>query len=411
MNFIYILLFLIPTYFVFGQISWETYNSNNSPLPYNQVNDITIDLDNNLIIGTEYGLAKFSNNGNWDIFFNEGEEDGLTSNIIKSVHTDLNNDIWACSPDGISIIHTDNNWSYLNTSNSILPSNFTKSILFESDNKTWIGTTGGLALIENDNWTVFNFLGMADIFSDHITKIIQHPNDGNLIIGTLNGGLINYNGEFVFLNNDNSELLDNTIKDLHFDANENLIMTTTFAGMGVWTNTNSWIWFNSQTNPSLPFFINSLGDISIDNNGNIWIATMEDGLVKYLNNIWTFYNSENSSLPENEINCITYDNMNNQLWIGTQTSGLVSMNLNNLTISESKLTSVLNIKNPHCQTSLIIESTRNVSIEIVNYYGTIVKKIDLEKGLNNIYMTDVNSGIYFIYTPELHNNFFQIVKI
>jgi len=112
----YILLFLIPTYFVFGQISWETYNSNNSPLPYNQVNDITIDLDNNLIIGTEYGLAKFSNNGNWDIFFNEGEEDGLTSNIIKSVHTDLNNDIWACSPDGISIIHTDNNWSYLNTS-------------------------------------------------------------------------------------------------------------------------------------------------------------------------------------------------------------------------------------------------------------------------------------------------------
>ena len=104
MNILKIILIVIPTCF-FGQINWGVYNSENSPLPYNQVNDITLDLENNLIIGTEYGLAKLNNNESWDIFFDEGEESGLTSNIIKSVYTSLNNDIWACGPDGISIIH------------------------------------------------------------------------------------------------------------------------------------------------------------------------------------------------------------------------------------------------------------------------------------------------------------------
>ena len=410
MNFYYFIIFIVPT-FVLSQANWEVYNSENSPLPYNQVNDLSLDLENNLVIGTEYGAAKLTNNQTWEVFFDEGEGMGLSSNIIKYIDTDLNNNIWACSPDGISIIHTDYTYSYLNMNNTDLPSNFTKSLFFENENRTWIGTTSGLILIEDENWNIFDFLGLTNITSNHITKIIKHPTSETIFFGTLNGGLVTYNNEFTFFNNDNSQLLDNTIRDLYFDENENLIMTTTFAGLGVWTNTNSWVWFNSQTNPSLPFFINSLGDLIIDNSNNIWLTTIESGLIKYSNNNWTFYNSENSSLPEDEINCIAYDDINNQLWIGTQSSGIASMNLNSITISESTLNNLLNIKNRNFQTNLLIESTRNINIEIINYYGAVVKKINLQKGLNNIYMKNLNSGLYFIYTPELNNNLYQIVKI
>ena len=397
--------------FTLSQTNWQVYNSENSPLPYNQVNDLTLDLENNLIIGTENGAAKLNSNQTWEVFFDEGKEAGLSSNIIKYINIDLNNNIWVCGPDGISIINTDNSYSYLNNTNTDLPSNFTKSLFFESENKIWIGTTGGLVLFDNTNWTVFDFLGITNITSNHITKIIQHPSNETIFFGTLNGGLVTYNNEFTFYNNDNSQLLDNTIRDLYFDENENLIITTTFAGLGVWSNTNSWIWFNSEINPSLPFFINSLGDISIDNSGNIWLATMEDGLIKYVNNNWTFYNSENSNLPEDEINCITYDNINNQLWIGTQTAGIVSMNLENINVPDTTSQNIIDINNPNCNGNLFIESQKNTSIEIINYYGSVVKKIDLKRGLNNIYMEDLNSGIYFIYTPELNNHLYQIVKI
>ena len=121
------------------------------------------------------------------------------------------------------------------------------------------------SLIENNNWNVFDFIGITNITSNHITKILKHPSNETVFFGTLNGGLVTYNNDFTFYNNDNSQLLDNTIRDLFFDENENLIMTTTFAGLGVWSSTNFWTWLNSQTNPSLPFFINSLDELVIDN--------------------------------------------------------------------------------------------------------------------------------------------------
>ena len=410
MKLLTLLTIIIPNCF-FGQINWTIYNVSNSPLPYNQVNDIALDINNNLIIGTEYGLATLNNYEDWNIYLDEGENLGLISNIVKSIEINLNNDIWACGPDGVSIIHANDNWSYLNTSNSDLPSNFVRSILFEDDAKTWIGSTGGLVLIENNIWNIYDFGAIAGIFSNNITKIIKHPSNENVFIGTLNGGLVNYNSDFTFFNNTNSELLDNTIVDLIFDTNENLIMTTPFGGLGVLSSTNSWIWFNSETNPSLPFFINSLGDISIDNNNNLWIVTIEDGLIKYSNNNWTFYNTENSNIPDDNINCITYDNINNCMWIGTETEGLVLMDLENINISETSNNPILKIQNPHYNTSLIIESKKQTSISIFNYNGSLIKTVKLEKGLNSIYMNECNSGIYFIYTPELNNHLYQIMKI
>ena len=46
------------------------------------------------------------------------------------------------------------------------------------------------------------------------------------------------------------------------------------------------------------------------------------------NNNWTFYNEENSELPDDKINCLKYDSLHNILWIGTETEGLVMLDLN-----------------------------------------------------------------------------------
>ena len=405
----YFFILILPI-FTLGQSNWVIFDSENSPLPYNQINDLHLDLENNLIIGTEYGAAKLNSNLNWEVFFDEGKNTGLGSNIIKYINTDLNNNIWFCSPDGASVLNTDYTYSYINSNNSNLPSNYIKSLFFENSNKTWIGTTSGLVLVENNNWNVFDFIGITNITSNHITKILKHPSNETVFFGTLNGGLVTYNNDFTFYNNDNSQLLGNTIRDLCFDENENLIMTTTFAGLGVWSSTNFWTWLNSQTNPSLPFFINSLDELVIDNENNIWLITMENGVVKYANNNWTFYNSQNTNLPEDEINCIEFDKINNKLWLGTETSGIAYTDLNNINSFENIINQI-NLKYSFSNSNLTIESSVETNINILDSAGSIIKSIELLKGLNIVDINNLDSGLYFIYNPEFNNHLYQIIKI
>ena len=405
----YFFILILPI-FTLGQSNWVIFDSENSPLPYNQINDLHLDLENNLIIGTEYGAAKLNSNLNWEVFFDEGKNTGLGSNIIKYINTDLNNNIWFCSPDGASVLNTDYTYSYINSNNSNLPSNYIKSLFFENSNKTWIGTTSGLVLVENNNWNVFDFIGITNITSNHITKILKHPSNETVFFGTLNGGLVTYNNDFTFYNNDNSQLLGNTIKDLCFDENENLIMTTPFAGLGVWSSTNFWTWLNSQTNPSLPFFINSLDELVIDNENNIWLITMENGVVKYANNNWTFYNSQNTNLPEDEINCIEFDKINNKLWLGTETSGIAYTDLNNINSIENIICQI-NLKYSFSNSNLTIESSVETNINILDSAGSIIKSIELLKGLNIVDINNLDSGLYFIYNPEFNNHLYQIIKI
>ncbi len=344
-----LLYLLLITTQIYSQINWVSFNTSNSNIPYNQVNSIefgsSFNSSGDIFVGTSFGLgilnidnANFPNN-TWSTFNEVPDPNtGLIGNEIINIQKNNSGDIWICTTNGISILEynssiedtTNENWEYYNTDNSSIPSNMAKSILFDESNKIWIGTTSGLAIIENDSWNVQTF-ETEGIYSNNIKKIIQNPSDQKIYLGTLNGGLYTWeNNEFYYWNNTNSGLIDNTINDFIFDSNNNLIITSPSAGLEVQTSEGNWLQFNTSTNPELPFFINSLQNVIIDNNNNLWISTMENGLIKYVDNNWTFYNEENSGLPDDKINCLKYDNINNTLWIGTDTQGIVMLDLNTL---------------------------------------------------------------------------------
>ena len=349
-----LLFLLLITTQIYSQINWVSFNTSNSNIPYNQVNSIefgsSFNSSGDIFVGTSFGLgilnidnANFPNN-TWSTFNEVPDPNtGLIGNEIINIQKNNSGDIWICTTNGISILEynssiedtANENWEYYNTDNSSIPSNMAKSILFDESNKIWIGTTSGLAIIENDSWYVQTF-ETEGIYSNNIKKIIQNPSDQKIYLGTLNGGLYTWeNNEFYYWNNTNSGLIDNTINDFIFDSNNNLIITSPSAGLEVQTSEGNWLQFNTSTNPELPFFINSLQNVIIDNNNNLWISTMENGLIKYVDNNWTFYNEENSGLPDDKINCLKYDNINNTLWIGTDTQGIVMLDLNTLNNLES----------------------------------------------------------------------------
>ena len=376
--------FFLITSQIYSQIDWVSFNTSNSNIPYNQVNSIefgsSLKSSGNIFVGTSFGLgvlnidnANFPNN-TWSIFFEESDPNiGLIGNEIINIQKNNNGKIWICTTNGISILEynssladiSNENWEYYNTTNSFIPSNMVKSILFEESGEIWIGTTSGLAIIENDSWNVQTF-ETEGIYSNNIKKIIQNPSNQKIYIGTLNGGLYTWeNNEFYYWNNTNSGLIDNTINDFIFDPNNNLIITSPSAGLEVQTSEGNWLQFNSSTNPGLPFFINSLQNIIIDNNNNLWISTMENGLIRYVDNNWTFYNEENSGLPDNKINCLKYDNINNTLWIGTDTQGVVMLDLNSLNNLE-------NLEKPNFK-PYFVDNFLNINLEdngLIGIYNT-----------------------------------------
>ena len=125
---------------MFSQINWINFNTSNSEIPYNQVNSIELDDNNNVFVGTAFGLgilnidlSDFSNNI-WNTYFeNPNPNIGLIGNDIINIQQDLTNSLWVSTTNGISILEYNNSmnqietWSYLNSDNSILPSNISKT--------------------------------------------------------------------------------------------------------------------------------------------------------------------------------------------------------------------------------------------------------------------------------------------
>lgn len=142
---------------------------------------------------------------------------------------------------------------------------------------------------------------------------------------------------------------------------------------------------------------NQVTDISIDNLNNKWIASSQNGLSKFDNYNWTNFNTSNSSIPSNSINCIATD-ANNNVWIATN-QGLtkfngttwITYNTSNSSLTTNQINSVaidnsnvlwLTTGSPFSNSQLI--SFTNNIWTIYNYSG----------GIGRILKIDNNNTIY-----------------
>lgn len=90
---------------------------------------------------------------------------------------------------------------------------------------------------------------------------------------------------------------------------------------------NAFTIYNSQNSP-LPF--DGVNCIAFDSTGINWIGT-EFGLASFDGTNWNIFNTMNSGLPDNAIRCIAVDRFNNK-WIGTFFGGLVKYDGTNWTV-------------------------------------------------------------------------------
>ncbi len=130
--------------------------------------------------------------------------------------------------------------------------------------------------------------------------------------------------EWEIYNTANSPLANNSVLAVETVGNSAWLGTT--AGLNYFNGT-SWTTLTTE-NSGLPN--NQINDIAREENGTLWFAT-ENGLAKLYDHQWTVFNSSNSALPVNIIKCITIDEAGNK-WIGTWGGGIAKFDNSNFTV-------------------------------------------------------------------------------
>jgi ligand-binding sensor domain-containing protein len=165
----------------FDGTDWTIYNTSNSGLPDDYINDLSFDENQILWIGTlSHGLVAFDGT-NWTVYDKNNSD--LPNNGVKRVCI-TDNLVWAGTSKGlVSFDGTD--WNVYTIENSDLPDNFIQGLDYD-DGLLWISCNMGMASFDGaDTWNVFN-VSNSVLLSNDIRALVIDEN-GTKWMGSVSG--------------------------------------------------------------------------------------------------------------------------------------------------------------------------------------------------------------------------------
>lgn len=237
-----------------AETEWDSYKiraiNNQDRLPAKQINQIFQDSEGYMWFATTNGICRYNGYTLKTYKSSNQSTNLLQSNIINALIEDIDHRIWIGTEQGINIL--DKSTDKIETiSNDKLPNAFIHSFLLTRDSTLWVGTQVGLLRYNRDD--------------GNFTTYKNRPNDSTSICG-------------------------NSIKALLEDKNGDIWVAT--YGHGICRldrKTGEFI----QYPPVTP--LNRCNSLIQDADGNIWTCTWGDGLTKIenrnnnLNPVYTQY--------------------------------------------------------------------------------------------------------------------------
>lgn len=219
-----------------------------------------------MIIRSDELTKAFGELQDTSIWVNFNKEHDFPSNRIVNVALDTKNNVWAATFDAGLVKFDGKTWVNYNEDNSPIPYNVCTSVDLDEDGNVWLGSEQGLVKLSNDNFEVFTSANsLLPVSGINALKV----NENTVWVGTT-FGLIKIVG-------DNWELIRRSNSDIPAD------------------------WIRA---------------IEVDNEGNLWIGTNNDGVARMNNDgSWEHYNKDNSNIPGNAISSITHG-INGEIWVG-----------------------------------------------------------------------------------------------
>ena len=312
-------LFVIFSFTVLYSQTWQNYNTDNSPLPSNNIRNLTRSSDGTIWIGTDNGIAAIKNDS-WKTY---STTNGLSSNNIKASALDMmwGDDLWLGTDNGTTNFTVQNtevvsDATYVNTGNSTILSNNINAICLDTFHNKWLGTETGISVIANTgtyNLTVGDGMYVNDVRSFEIA-------DTDWVhVGTYGGGVsrFKYNGVdgvsgASIIEKAWSGLLSDSVFAIYED-NNGLRWYGTDKGISTHygeSTKRNW-WFYDGTSGLINNYVRA---ITGDKHNNIWVGT-KGGISVFNGTVWASF-TESDGLISNNIFDIEIDNDDN-VWIAT----------------------------------------------------------------------------------------------
>lgn len=238
-----------------------------------------------------------------------------------------------------------------------LPHDDISCFMEDEEGHIWIGTKGG-GLCRYDGQSFSTYNKNNGLKSLSISKILQDRN-GEIWVSMVNGGVAKLDGIHTVQYTKDKGLLSDDIISMVEDAQGRIWLAYLYGGLSCIEDT-----IIRHFGPLKGDMMLEILDMKSDSEGNVWMASAKDGLMKFDGksfytyaakgvtydtnifniyvdgkDIWLavfdkgiarfdgesfYYYYDNTSVPINNVSCITKDIKGN-LWIGTWEDGLLSL--------------------------------------------------------------------------------------
>lgn len=307
----------------FDGVNFKTFDQN-SGLPGNQVRTIIKGPDNNIWFGTNNGIGIY-NGKTWSTITNI---DGLQGSSVLKLCPDNQNRVWAATNDaGINVICTTDSVfiTHLNTNNG-LTGNFVLDIFCDTiTNKTWVATIGGINMVNYNKGFIVNNLADSVMFPGNYISCIEKDFDNSIWFGTLDAGAFKlkiHNGKYITESfAANAGITDPRIWDI-LCLNKQVLFASNDNGF---YSLKNGIIQNISIENGLPG--NLILSIFCDNNSNIWLGSMGNGLTLWHGPLFVHYTRQHG-LPGNKVLAVK-SMTNGNICVGTDEKALAVLSFNN----------------------------------------------------------------------------------
>lgn len=301
-------------------ISFVTFTEKDG-LGNNYINCIQEDKDGDLWIGTNNGISHYD--GLRFTHFKPTDSDGKFQ--VLTMVWDKDGKMYVGGNKGLYQFDG-KEFQYLNKKLG-LESKTVNALLFDQNQELWLGYGSGLYKFSNKKgkWHKTDFGKENRYMRNAITTLAQGKN-GNIWIGTYGDGMYCFNGKEFYRVDLQKELYKQTVLDIYIDHNQDIWIATLTRGVAHYNaKDKSFTWFTDKEGLSN----NHVRSICQDNSYSYWFGTSGGGVANYGGKQFTAYD-EDAGLAANFIYSVFRDSKG-RMWVGNGQKGVTMIDGNTFT--------------------------------------------------------------------------------
>lgn len=371
-------------------------------------------------------------------FQNLNVEDGLAQSQVYSIAQDQQGSLWMGTRGGGINLYNGIEFKTLTTKNGLL-SNYINKIVVDKKGIIWIASSHGLEYFDGTRFLTIAFepktiMNVNDVFvtpentlicatangifeikkfvSKKVGSKVKAMNEafstaikdqkGTYWFGS-NTGFYSFSNSTGFKSyKDQNKVMGNSITIVRQDQTGKLNIGTYGDGMYVFDHKKFY-----RIDYHHELYRQTILDVFIDATNDVWLATLNSGVIQYSNKSKTFTSiTESKGLSNNHVRCVFQDN-SNAFWFGTSGGGVSHYFGKQFTHYDERSglggNFIYSVFKDHANNLWIGNSQQGVTLmkqnEVIRYdatsgfQNTKVKAISEDK-LGNIYLGTDGSGVY-----------------